>query len=254
MKTRKEIWSWIDGYEGYYMISTLGKVWSAERYRRNGSKWQVVNAHLVATADNGNGYKIVPLWKEGKQKMSYVHRLVAEAFLPHLKHLKYINHKDENKANNNVENLEWCTAKYNCNYGSHGLKFKETLIRNKYNRAIDVYTLEGVFIETFQLSNELCKKYKIDRRNLYSVCNNLNKSTNGYRFAFHGEALGQFDKTHKKKRVIKYNEKGIKVAEYKNIRDAENKNGMYRGFLRTKSITGKTNKVLHNGATYEIIK
>ena len=64
------------------------------------------------------GYYGVNLWKGGKNTRKKVHRLVAEAFLPNPNNLRYINHKDEDKANNSVENLEWCTASYNNTYGS----------------------------------------------------------------------------------------------------------------------------------------
>lgn len=69
----------------------------------------------LQTSDNGHGYKAINI--NGKQQ--YVHRLVATAFIPNLNDLPAVNHKDENKSNNTVDNLEWCTAKYNVNYGTY---------------------------------------------------------------------------------------------------------------------------------------
>jgi hypothetical protein len=78
-----------------------------------------------------NGYKYVFLYDgHSKRKCMFVHRLVAMAFLENPEGLPQINHKDENAANNNVENLEWCSAKYNCNYGHHNENARKSLIEN----------------------------------------------------------------------------------------------------------------------------
>lgn len=81
------------------------------RYRDTGKK--------ASTSVNAVGYIQVGVWMNGKAQTFNVHRLVAEAFIPNPDNLPQINHKDENRANCHVSNLEWCTAKYNCNYGTH---------------------------------------------------------------------------------------------------------------------------------------
>lgn len=93
----------IQGYENY-QITDDGRVWS-----------KITNKWLKAT-DNGWGYLKVNLYKNGKMKCCRVHRLVANAFLPNPENLPQINHKDEDKTNNNVSNLEWCDRAYNINY------------------------------------------------------------------------------------------------------------------------------------------
>lgn len=67
---------------------------------------------------NNTGYSIVCLHKDGEHKNYYIHRLVAEAYIPNPDNLPQVNHKDENKENNSLQNLEWCTHEYNNNYGS----------------------------------------------------------------------------------------------------------------------------------------
>lgn len=109
-----EIWKEIKGYEGKYIISNLGKVISLPRYKQNKSKLQYVEPKEIKPYVNQrNGYVYVYLCNEGKEKNIRLHRLVAEAFLDNPYQLPQINHIDGNKQNNQVSNLEWCTASYN---------------------------------------------------------------------------------------------------------------------------------------------
>ena len=96
----------IKGYEGKYMISDDGQVYSvwAKRFMKLETNWQ--------------GYKRVSLFKNDKKKHFSIHRLVAEAFIPNPNNLPEVNHKDEDKGNNKVENLEWCDKQYNSLYGT----------------------------------------------------------------------------------------------------------------------------------------
>lgn len=111
----KEEWRDIAGFEGLYQISNLGNVKSFDRIDSLGRLRIGIKRKLI---DDKDGYQLVSLHKDGKVFMKKVHRLVAEAFLPNPDNLPFVNHKDENKKNNCVDNLEFCTAKYNVNYGS----------------------------------------------------------------------------------------------------------------------------------------
>ena len=107
-----EEWKDIKGYEGIYQISNKGRVKSLKFNKEN----------ILIPAKHNRGYLFINLCKNGKVKKYLIHRLVAEAFLPNPDNLPQVNHKDENKLNNNVENLEWCSNKYNVNYGSRNEK------------------------------------------------------------------------------------------------------------------------------------
>ena len=105
-----EIWKPIDGSEGRYEVSNYGRVKSYARDKENG----VIKAEVVE-----KGYHLVSLTFPGlKQRRYMVHRLVAQAFIPNPLNLPQVNHKDENKGNNIVSNLEWCDNRYNSNYGT----------------------------------------------------------------------------------------------------------------------------------------
>ena len=111
----EEEWRDIKGYEGLYQISNLGRVYSYH-------KGDCLNLNK-----DKDGYLVVGLHKNGKKKPYSVHRLVAKNFIENPNNLPQINHKDENKSNNRVDNLEWCTARYNSNYGTRNERVSRTL-------------------------------------------------------------------------------------------------------------------------------
>lgn len=108
----------VKGYEDLYQISNYGTVKSITHYRKckNGNKQIVRGKILKVSEDRKNGYLIVSLSKNGVIKNYRVHRLVAETFIPNPEHLPQINHKDGNKQNNYIGNLEWCTCKENIHH------------------------------------------------------------------------------------------------------------------------------------------
>lgn len=119
-----EIWKDIKGYEGLYQVSSCGNIKSLERVVKNnkfGGK-RILPEQLLSPTDNGHGYKLIGLRKNGKRKNHYIHRLVAIAFIPNANNEKYVNHIDYNTANNVVENLEWCSQKENVQYSSMRMK------------------------------------------------------------------------------------------------------------------------------------
>ena len=113
--TESEIWKDVAGFEGFYKISNKGNVYSVARKDTIGRK---CGGRTLTPRNAGDGYLKVGLYKNGKTKGEYIHRLVAEAFIPNPNNYPEVNHKDEVKTNNYVENLEWCTSKYNSNHGT----------------------------------------------------------------------------------------------------------------------------------------
>jgi hypothetical protein len=138
-----EIWRDIEGFEDLYQISNEGRVKSLGNNKSRKEK-------MLKGVKNSNGYLGVGLYKNGKLVRKYVHRLVAEAFIPNPNHYKEVNHKDENKQNNHVDNLEWCSSKYNANYGTRNQKSSEK--RSKRVDQIDAVT--GEVVRQWESTNE----------------------------------------------------------------------------------------------------
>lgn len=127
-----EVWKDIVGYEGYYKISNYGNIKSCDRIRKCRIRTNIINIMKVRGKEMKpqinvkNGYCYIDLRKNGKKERKYVHRLVAEHFLENNFNYPCINHKDENRTNNIISNLEWCSYEYNSNYGTAIEKQKET--------------------------------------------------------------------------------------------------------------------------------
>ena len=122
-----EIWKDIEGYEGLYQISNMGRVKSVERMKWCGKGYYKTPERILKARKTKNGYLLVNLWKDGKIKSYYIHRLVAQAFLDNPDNLPEVNHIDQDKTNNKVENLEFCDRSYNVNYGTRNRKVAEKL-------------------------------------------------------------------------------------------------------------------------------
>lgn len=152
-----EIWKDIEGYEGLYQISSLGRVKSLGRRGKGCS----LEDRILKPMVNKDGYCLVNLKDTNHVAKWYsVHRIVAKHFIPNPSNLPVINHKDESKNNNCVENLEWCTTQYNNSYGtvverqSNNKKGQENYWLNK---PILQYSLEGEFIAEFDSTTQAAK-------------------------------------------------------------------------------------------------
>lgn len=122
----------VKGYEGYYEVDQFGRVFGLDRTITvvDGERTyeKPIAGRQLKQSMHDKGYKTVSLTKDGQTKQMFVHRIVAEAFLPNPENLPMVNHKDEDKTKNFLENLEWCTAAYNRTYGkaieSHAKKIR----------------------------------------------------------------------------------------------------------------------------------
>lgn len=128
-KEESEIWKDIEGFEGLYQVSNMGRVRSLDRKDAQGRR---LKGRVLADRHNNRGYHLVCLCRDGDIKYRLIHRLVASTFLDNHDNLPQVNHKDENKENNAVSNLEWCTALYNDMYGTRNTRVAKALERPIY--------------------------------------------------------------------------------------------------------------------------
>lgn len=164
-----EIWKDILGYEGLYQVSNLGRV-KRTKYKTL-TKNKILNFRV-----HKSGYLEVELSLNGNRKVYKVHRLVAEAFLSNPNNLSEINHKDENKQNNKVNNLEWCTHKYNMNYGT---------IKERLSKQINQYTLNDDLIKVWSGAAEASRVLRINRGNISSCCMGILQTAGGYKWRYY---------------------------------------------------------------------
>lgn len=174
----KEIWKDIKGYEGLYQVSNLGNVKSLNIiiFDKLGRK-HIKKSKILKQRMDKYGYKYVQLHKNGNTKHKLVHRLVAENFILNTNNLLQVNHKNEIKTDNNVENLEWCTNKYNLNYGNRNKKISK--IKSKKIRQLDK---KGNLIKIWINSLEASKKLNINSGNIRSCCRGMLKTAGGYKW------------------------------------------------------------------------
>lgn len=200
-----EIWKDIPGYESKYQVSNLGNVRSLNYLRTGGIK-------LLTQGTDKRGYKRVGLYKDGKRKRYLVHRLVAMTFISNYDDLPQVNHKDENKANNCVDNLEWCDAKYNMNYGTRNERASESHkgkkgswygkqlseehkkkiskgLKDKKSKPILMYDREGNFIRRFDSTADANEYFGKDRKSssIYLCLTERNKTAYNYIFKYENE-------------------------------------------------------------------
>lgn len=133
----EEIYKDIEGYEGLYKVSNLGNVKSVGRYVLcKDGQHKPIYEKIISPGNNGAGYLFVYLWKDNKSKRYYIHQLVAKTFIENPNNYTKVNHKDFNKANNTVDNLEWCTDSLNmahrCGYKVYVLAENKKTIIDKF--------------------------------------------------------------------------------------------------------------------------
>ena len=155
----------IKGYEGLYAITEDGQVWSYKRKR------------FLKSFNNGFGYLKVNLCLKGHNKKYFIHRLVAETYIPNPDNLQYINHIDEDKYNCNVSNLEWCDARYNLTYGSK----QKALIKSTTPTLVYCPETDTVYPSQAEAARQL----GIHKQSVYNCLHGLSDSTaSGYHFLY----------------------------------------------------------------------
>ncbi len=182
----QEIWKDVVGYEGIYQVSSLGNLKSCDMYvlARNGKR-RKVKGKILKKRYMPNGYVQYVLCKDGVKKYFYAHRLVATAFISNENNLPQVNHKNEDKKDNNVDNLEWCDQIYNNLYGTKiersvkNTDYKSVALKN--SKKVSQYDLNNNFIATWCSISEAARVLHLHSGDISYCCRNKKiKSAGGY--------------------------------------------------------------------------
>lgn len=163
------MWKDIKNYEGLYKVNEDGEVLGVKRNK-------LISPHLVGKRKE---YLQVNLCKDGKIKAHYLHRLVAEAFIPNPDNLPEVNHRDENKLNNTASNLEWCSSSYNSSYGT-----RTDRIKAKTAYKVCQYSMNGELIAIYDSTRDAANATGADNSTISKVCRGEKNSHHGYKWAY----------------------------------------------------------------------
>lgn len=197
----KEIWKNIEGYEGLYQVSNFGRVNRLGNNKRKKDK-------MLKPNKTRDGYSRVSLYKNDIVKKYLVHRLVALAFILNPNNLPCVNHKDECKMNNEVNNLEWCTIEYNSNYGTRNKKIKEKMkekgikpsekaidsARKNFSKKVYQYDFSNKFIRSWDSLAE-CEEHGFYKSGISRCCNGKIKSHKGFIWSYKPPRGDETDET-----------------------------------------------------------
>ena len=213
-----EEWKSITGFSNY-IISNNGKIKSIN-YNKTGKSKELIPHKL------SNGYLGVTLYDDTKKPhMLLIHRLVAITFIPNPNNYKIINHIDENRNNNFVDNLEWCDPKYNRQYGIGSKRMVETKKKNGSIQKIHQLTLDGEYIAEHETTKIASLKTGVNASAIYQCCRRFCKQMKGYVFLF--------DKDYK---FLKNDDKSVDVELLRNNSAFRIKLSEKRGGLSYKEI------------------
>lgn len=179
----EEIFVSIAGYELLYKVSNLGRIMSQQKTKGAGGN-QIIPAKIVKPRLDKAGYEYFNLCKEGVKKKRYIHRLVAQHFIPNPEFKKEVNHKDGDKSNNHVDNLEWCTRLENEKHAWHtGLKSMKGA--NHFNSCpIIQMTIEDQVVGRFINGTDMETRTGLNRSVVQRCCRGKIKTAYGYKWKY----------------------------------------------------------------------
>ena len=175
-----EEWKPIEGYEGLYEVSNLGRVRSCDRVvvrRKDGRS--SINLSRIMKCNHSGAYTTVGLNKDYHQRTFLVHRLVAKAFLPRSEGQSYINHLDNNPYNNRADNLEWCTQSHNIQYA-----YDKGSKEGPHIRDVDQLAMDGTYIKTWHGVHAAGRELGIHGENISKVCKGKRSHTGGHKWRY----------------------------------------------------------------------
>lgn len=148
-------------------------------FTNDGTCRNIITGKILKRYYRPDGYVEYTLCDNGKKIRVLEHRVVAEIYLENVKNLPQVNHKDENKRNNHVSNLEWCDGKYNSNYGTGKIRMGAA-----HGKKVKQISLDGKVVKIFNSMAEASKVIGIGYDNISRVCNKYRKSAGGFLWEF----------------------------------------------------------------------
>ena len=179
MENIQEVWRPIDGFEGLYEVSNLGRVRSCDRFVNSKGGTRLHKGKVLKQAKDGGGYLQVNLCKDGKPTAVKVHRLVWEAFHGKIPEGMQVNHIDEDKTNNSLDNINLMTPKQNVNWGTGNERRSKSL-----SKPIIQYSLNGDKLAEFEGTHDAARKLTIHQGNITSALKGRLKQTHGFIFRY----------------------------------------------------------------------
>ena len=219
-----ELWKDIKGFEGFYQVSNLGRVKGLPRKTEDG---RLLPERYLYGSVYSTGYVVVKLRCNKKPKRYSMHRLVAEHFIPNPESLPIINHKDENKLNNCVDNLEWCTQKYNTNYGCARQRAVKTFRKN-YSKEVYQFDFNGNLVGKYDSVTTAAKITHTRHSEVSSCCRMVEHciSANGFMWRYAEDCSGvkippyTIKPSSLTQRVAQYTLEGVYIKEFDSIGQA----------------------------------
>lgn len=180
----EEIWKTIDGFEAY-QVSNLGKVRSLDRYGNTGYGIRLYKGRILRPGKSSGGYLTVVLYKDNKPSTFKVHRLVWQAFKGQIPEGMQVNHIDEDKSNNSLNNLNLMTPKENINWGTGNERRAKSMINHKsLSKPIIQYSLNGDKLAEFEGTHDAARQLGINPGNINNALKGRIKTAGGFKWKY----------------------------------------------------------------------